>query len=123
MSWSLEVPTMSNISLPTEEYYEQLKRHRFVASPPGHGLDTHGTWEALLVGCIPIVPHSPLDPMFEQLPVWLIHSWEEVTDEAVALKAKEMVARVDEYDWDKVYVSGWIKAMDQAAIEAASAIM
>ncbi len=40
----------------------------------------------------------------------------------MALKAKEMVGRVDEYDWDKVYVSGWIKAMDQAAIEAASAI-
>jgi hypothetical protein len=117
-----EVPTMSAVTLPTEAYYEQLKSHRFVASPPGHGLDTHGTWEALLVGCIPIVPHSPLDPMFEQLPVWLIHSWEEVTDEAVALKAKEMVGRVDEYDWDKVYVSGWIKAMDQAAIEAASAI-
>lgn len=108
--------------LSMDEYFEKLKQHRFVASPPGHGLDTHGTWEALLAGCIPIVPHSPLDPMFEHLPVWLIHSWSEVTDESIPLKAKEMLDRVNDYHWDKVYVSGWIKAMDEAAIEAAAAM-
>jgi hypothetical protein len=120
--WS-DGPVMSNKTIPINMYYEQLKQHRFVASPPGNGLDTHGTWEALVAGCIPIVPHSPLDPMFEHLPVWLIDSWDEVTDISISLKAKEMVRRVNEYHWDKVYVSGWIKAMDDAAIKAGAKVL
>ena len=70
------------LSLVTEkvDYFTGLKENRFVISPDGNGLDTHATWEALLAGCIPIVPKSPLDPLFEVLPVWLIESWSDVTD-------------------------------------------
>jgi len=31
-------------------YLRDLARHRFVLCPPGNGLDTHRTWEALLMG-------------------------------------------------------------------------
>ena len=70
------------LSLVTEkvDYFTGLKENRFVISPAGNGLDTHATWEALLAGCIPIVPKLPLDPLFEVLPVWLIESWSDVTD-------------------------------------------
>jgi len=53
----------------------------FVASPHGGGLDCHRTWEALVLGCIPIVRTSPLDPLFEGLPVWIVREWNEVTAE------------------------------------------
>jgi hypothetical protein len=89
------------------DYFAELQRHRFVVSPVGVGLDSHATWEALLAGTIPIVPHSPLDPLFEDLPVWLIDSWEEVTDEAVLRKSQEMRSRT--YNWEKVFVDGWKK--------------
>lgn len=118
---NMAISTTKTSYISMDGYYQQLKQHRFVASPPGHGLDTHGTWEALVAGCIPIVPHSPLDPMFDDLPVWLIHSWKEVNDVSIPIKAKEMLDKVNDYHWDKVYVSGWIKAMDEAAIEAAAA--
>lgn len=35
----------------------------FVASPVGHGLDTHRTWEALHMGCIVLTQSTPLDVM------------------------------------------------------------
>ena len=36
-------------------WLEHYGTHRFVLSPPGHGLDCHRTWEAILLGAIPIV--------------------------------------------------------------------
>ena len=90
-------------------YFNELKTHTFVASPPGNGLDTHTTWEALLAGCIPIVPHSSLDPMFKDLPVWLINDWDEVTDETVKDRANYFKKNI--WNWDKIFVDGWIKEM------------
>ncbi|CAJ1965637.1 unnamed protein product [Cylindrotheca closterium] len=31
--------------MPQEDFFGELKKHRFVISPPGNGLDTHATWE------------------------------------------------------------------------------
>ena len=42
-----------------KEYLMDLKRHKFVISPPGNGIDCHRNWEALMMGCVPIVLDSP----------------------------------------------------------------
>merc|ERR1712125_61450 len=94
----------ASVKLGQAEYFLELRKHRFVTSPAGAGLDTHATWEALLSGCIPIVPKSPLDRMFEDLPVWLVESWEEVTDEAVKKKIEEFTAPEKEYNWEKLFL-------------------
>jgi len=86
-------------------YMEELKKHRFLVNPAGNGIDTHSTWEALLAGCIPINPHSPMDRMFDGLPVWFVNSWEEVTDEAVLIKSQEITAQT--YDWSMAFAQGW----------------
>ena len=62
---------------------------------------------ALLAGNIPIVPHSTLDPMFEDLPVWLIDNWNEVTDDSVKQVEYEMLQKSLQYNWDKLYYMGW----------------
>jgi hypothetical protein len=51
----------------------------FVLSPRGCGYDCHRTWEALLLGCIPIVKSSGLDPLYEGLPVLIVKDWSDVT--------------------------------------------
>ena len=53
----------------------------FEVSPRGHGLDCFRTWEALLLGTIPIVRRSPLDPLYaeEEFPVVIVDDWTEVT--------------------------------------------
>lgn len=100
---SIRLPGKLNVP----EYYSELKKHRFLISPPGNGLDTHSTWEALLVGCIPIVPESALDKVFEDLPVWLVKSWDEVTDEAVKEKITEFTSPEKKYRWEKVFAPYW----------------
>ncbi len=35
-------------------------------------------WEAVLIGCIPIIQHSTLDDAYEKLPVVFIHEWKDL---------------------------------------------
>lgn len=60
--------------------YLNVRRSKFVVSPEGNGLDCHRTWEALIMGAIPIVKTSALDPLFKDLPVLIVNEWSDVTE-------------------------------------------
>jgi hypothetical protein len=91
---------------PFEEYLIDLAQSYFVLSPAGNGLDCHRTWEALLMGAIPVVKHSTLDPMFEQLPVVLIDDWSHVTEEFLETKLIDM--QQQKYDYERMFSAYWI---------------
>lgn len=59
-------------------YLRDLAGSKFVASPRGAGEDCHRTWEAMLLGAIPIVKTSPLDCLFEGLNVLIIKEWDQI---------------------------------------------
>lgn len=52
---------------------------KYVVSPHGNGIDCHRTWEALALGCIPIVKTSVLDPLFKGLPVLIVKDWSDIS--------------------------------------------
>lgn len=71
------------------DYGDRMKRsdlwrtkaqYAFSISPHGNGLDCHRTWEDLALGCIVIVKTSPLDPLYEGLPVVIVKDWSEVNE-------------------------------------------
>lgn len=62
-----------------QESWMRQSEHAFVISPHGNGVDCHRTWEALALGCVPIVRTSPLDSLYEELPVLIVSHWSEVT--------------------------------------------
>lgn len=61
------------------DYYGRISRHKFVAAPRGNGIDTHRVWEALYLGCIPIVEKSALDSLYREAGVLVVDSWTSVT--------------------------------------------
>lgn len=61
------------------ELWRTKGQYAFSISPHGNGLDCHRTWEDLVLGCIVIVKTSTLDPLYEGLPVIIIHDWTEIT--------------------------------------------
>jgi hypothetical protein len=61
--------------------WQNMVTYKYILSPHGNGLDCHRTWEALALGCIPIVKTSPLDPLFAGLPVLIVRDWSDVTHE------------------------------------------
>lgn len=67
--------------IPRDQSWRNMIKYKYVVSPHGNGLDCHRTWEALALGCIPIVKTSPLDPMFEGLSVLIVKDWKDITKE------------------------------------------
>lgn len=65
--------------------WEKKGEYAFSISPPGNGLDTHRTWEDLVLGCIVIVKSSSLNPLYEDLPVIIVQDWSEITEENMTL--------------------------------------
>ena len=65
--------------LPRREVWKKYGEYALVLSPHGAGLDCHRTWEALACGNVVLVPSSPLDSVYEGLPVIPIKDWKEVT--------------------------------------------
>ncbi len=90
-------------------YLQDLAQSKFVISPPGSSLDCHRIWEALLMHCIPIVMHSPLDLLLHDLPVLLINDWHEITESFLNEKYEEMKSH--SYDTEKILAQHWINQM------------
>lgn len=64
--WGLAVPPAGMLA--HEAYLRALAQMRFAWAPPGAGIDTHRTWECLLVGCAPLLLASPLDALHTHFP-------------------------------------------------------
>jgi hypothetical protein len=87
-------------------YLEEIKQFKFVLSPPGNGFDCHRTWEALLMGCIPIVKHSLLDSLYQDLPIILVNDWNEVTPTSLNSELTKIASR--SLKQEKMYAQYWI---------------
>lgn len=79
--------------------------YTFVLSPQGGGLDCHRTWEALVLGCIPIVKSSGLDPLYEGLPVLIVTNWKDITRERLIQTVLYM--RTRSFQYEKLNLSYW----------------
>jgi hypothetical protein len=82
----------------------------FVISPHGNGLDCHRTWEALCLGCIPIVKTSPLDKLFSELPILIVKEWKDVNKKllektVIDFKNKHLN---NEFNYDKLTLKYWM---------------
>jgi len=88
-----------------------LSQYAFVASPPGNGLDCHRTWEAMYLGCVPIVLRSYMTSFYEEigLPLWCVDSYatlEGVGEEELKSVFDEILANSNyEALWSEFWVS------------------
>lgn len=89
-----------------EESWKKHGEYSFILSPIGIGLDCHRTWEALLLGCIPILQSSPLDPLFNDLPVVIVDNWNEVNEENMAKWKEYILSR--NWNYNKLFLKYWV---------------
>lgn len=93
----------------TVSWQNQVK-YAFVVSPLGNGLDCHRTWEALCLGNIPIVRTSKLDPLYEDLPVLIIDSWKDITNNLLnetIIKFKDQ-----KFNYNKLSLKYWMNKIN-----------
>jgi hypothetical protein len=85
----------------------------FVASPFGNGYDCHRTWEALALGCIPIVKSSGLDILLKNLPVCIVDEWKDVTETFLRDAFEKILSRFGDKPFislsPEFFLSYWVK--------------
>lgn len=85
--------------------WNQMSQFVFVLCPFGGGYDTHRLWEALALGCIPIIKTSGLDPLFEDLNVFIVKSWTDVNPTNLI----QYIANRKESNDEKLTLQYWVK--------------
>jgi hypothetical protein len=91
-------------------HQQALSRFAFVASPPGNGLDTHRTWEAMYLKCIPIVIRSHMTERFFNLglPIWVVDSYDDIvhfSENDLKQKYRELSSR---FETEAIWAQYWI---------------
>lgn len=97
------------------KYIKQVAESTFVLSPPGRGPDANRTWETLLVGSIPVVLSSQLNPLYEDLPVLVVNDWTDVNEDFLREKYSEILEK--QYDLRKLYMEYWLKRIENVRQE------
>ena len=69
-----------NKAFSRNKYWRFMRNSQYIISPRGRGFDCHRTWEALILGVIPIIKSSVNDVLFKELPVLIVNSYEEITN-------------------------------------------
>jgi hypothetical protein len=100
--------------LPRAKTWENQAGYAFVVSPHGNGLDCHRTWEALVLGCIPIVKSSRIDGLYEGLPVLIVDSWRSVSIEL--LRATIGDFKRLEFDYERLSLQYWVDRIRQTGL-------
>ena len=87
-----------------DTWREQVKYY-FVISPHGNGLDCHRTWEALALGCIPILKTSTLNSLFNDLPVLIVDNWSDINEKLLIDTLSKFNKK--EFNLDKLSLKYW----------------
>ena len=66
--------------LPVAQNVNRLAKYKWCICPEGNGVDTHRLWEAVYLGCVPIVLRSPfINALMHYtegvLPIYVVDSW------------------------------------------------
>ncbi len=95
----------NNIDL-AEPYFTEMAKHKYVISPDGNGLDTIRTWEAIYIGCIPVVKrHVFTNEMSLSVPIIIVDDWSEITPEFLSMKYEEL--KNTDFDYNCLKMSYW----------------
>ena len=70
-----------NSGLSLKDFYSELKGSKYALSPEGTGIDCHRIYECIYYNTIPILKSSLMDKFYKKMPVIIVNSWEEITED------------------------------------------
>lgn len=115
------VPTAVRLATThSRAYRKSLSKYRFVASPPGNGVDCHRTWEALYLRVVPIVLRSTLTELLSELglPLWVVDSYEEL-QRLTELDLERIYSQFESsFDHPALWMDYWKRAIFQTSERA-----
>jgi hypothetical protein len=65
-----------------EEYFVELKKHKYAICPRGNGLDTHRLWECFYLDVIPIIIEKDFINI-NNLPIIILKTWNDLNEKNI----------------------------------------
>lgn len=96
----------SNLSF--DNYINNMSHCKYVISPPGNGIDCHRTWEALYIGCIPIVIKNKIYDKWVDLPILQVNDYSELNNGLLESFSKK------EFNFDKLNLNYWKNIIEKS---------
>ncbi len=64
-----------------KDFLNELRDHKFMVCPQGHGMDCHRNWELLYMRRVPVMRDHPyFRKLMQGLPVLFVENWADITD-------------------------------------------
>eukprot|EP01001_Neometanema_parovale_P005966 NODE_2359_length_1441_cov_72.782246_g2242_i0.p1 GENE.NODE_2359_length_1441_cov_72.782246_g2242_i0~~NODE_2359_length_1441_cov_72.782246_g2242_i0.p1 ORF type:complete len:450 (+),score=39.10 NODE_2359_length_1441_cov_72.782246_g2242_i0:35-1384(+) len=101
----------ADIKIPRPEYLERQLETKFIISPPGNGIDTFRTWESVYLGRVPVVVNTNISVLYQQLPILVFPTWEDVTPEALDGQWDSLLRT--EFDYSRMSALWWMQQLLQ----------
>jgi len=95
-------------------FWNELNEYAFCICPFGNGLDTHRTWEVLILNRIPIVMKCELNKLFEDLPIVEVEDWSVLSKEFLLEKYAEILMNIKKgkYKFEKLTLKYWVDVIN-----------
>jgi hypothetical protein len=64
------------------DFLTELRDHKFMICPQGHGMDCHRNWESLYLRRVPVMKRHPyFERLMKGFPVLFVNEWSDITEE------------------------------------------
>jgi hypothetical protein len=101
-----ELVFYENTKINRKQTWKNQSKYAFVISPHGNGLDCHRTWEALCLGCIPIMKKSGISYLFDELPVLIVEDWKYLNIELLNNTINKFKNTI--FNYEKLTLKYWV---------------
>lgn len=93
-------------------YFNLVKKYQFILCCEGNGFENHRTWEALYLGTFPVMLRTrwSISLQYLNLPILLVDSLEDLTEETVSQFAKDNRDFNPDY-CDQLWIPFWKKVI------------
>ena len=93
------------------DYYQELHESKFILCPSGMGWDTYRSWEALVMGAIPILERyyrqDGFYKVYDDLPVLWVDHYDNVTPSLLKDAYPRILEKAHEYKFEKLTQKWW----------------
>jgi hypothetical protein len=96
--------------LPRISSWQRQSQCMFVISPEGAGIDCHRTWEAILLGCVPVLKKNKFSELFSQLPVVILNDWSDFNSTEMIQHMNRLNSK--KFNFSSMFLKYWQEKID-----------
>ena len=84
------------------DFLDEIRQHKFMVCPQGHGMDCHRNWESLYMRRVPVMKEHPyFRRLMEGFPVLFVDDWPQITEELL-IASEPLYEEAQKMDLDKL---------------------